>query len=214
MEKKVFKIKVLFISSLFQSKIRQYKNKIKSVMKKKEDKYFIFDNEKTINFKHILKVILSPLFDLLYKIILLFYNNKTNSKKYKISICAIFKNEAHNMKEWIEFHKIVGIQHFYMYNNFSEDNYIEVLKSYIEEGLVTLVEWPIELGQFPAYKNFYETYRGETNWVSFLDLDEFITPFTRKPFMNGLKIIKIILALFCIGKCLVLLEKLSMILKN
>lgn len=149
-------------------------------MKKKENRYFVFDREKEINFKHIIKVALSPIFDLIYEIILLLHNNKSRPKKYKISICAIFKNEAHNIKEWVEFHKIVGVEHFYMYNNFSDDNYLEVLKPYIEEGVVTLVEWPVEFGQFPAYKNFYENYRAETNWVSFLDLDEFITPFYKK----------------------------------
>ena len=30
-------------------------------------------------------------------------------KKYAMSICGIFKNEARFLKEWIEYHQLVGI---------------------------------------------------------------------------------------------------------
>lgn len=98
------------------------------------------------------------------------------NKKYKISICGIFKNEAPYLKEWIEYHEMIGIEHFYLYNNNSDDNYQEVLNTYVEKGLVTLIDWPYDQAQMKAYKNFYETYRHETQWVSFLDIDEFFCP--------------------------------------
>ena len=97
-------------------------------------------------------------------------------KKYRISICGIFKNEASFLKEWIEFHEMIGVEHFYLYNNKSEDSFLEVLQPYIDRGLVTLVNWPYDQAQIKAYKNFYETYRHETQWVSFLDIDEFFCP--------------------------------------
>ncbi len=34
-----------------------------------------------------------------------------------MSLCAIFKDEADYLREWIEFHRIVGVEHFYLYNN-------------------------------------------------------------------------------------------------
>jgi hypothetical protein len=147
---------------------------------KKENNYFIYDQSIAINFKFYIKLLLLFILDIVYKIILKLYNNKTKDKEYGVSICAIFKNEAHNMREWIEFHKIVGIEHFYLYNNFSNDNYLEVLDFYVNDGLVTLIEWPVEKGQFPAYQHFYENFRNSTNWVTFLDLDEFVTPFYKK----------------------------------
>ena len=97
-------------------------------------------------------------------------------KKYRISICGIFKNEASFLKEWIEFHEMIGVEHFYLYSNKSEDSFLEVLQPYIDRGLVTLVNWPYDQAQIKAYKNFYETYRHETQWVSFLDIDEFFCP--------------------------------------
>lgn len=97
-------------------------------------------------------------------------------KKYKISICAIFKDEEGFLKEWIEYHNMVGVDHFYLYNNNSSDNYHEVLANYVERGLVTLVDFPYDHAQMKAYKHFYDTYRKETQWVSFLDIDEFFVP--------------------------------------
>lgn len=98
------------------------------------------------------------------------------TKKYYISICAIFKNEAAFMQEWLEFHLLMGVNHFYLYNNNSNDDYFGILEPYIEKGIVTLVEWPDVPGQLSAYTHFYNTYRHEAQWISFLDLDEFICP--------------------------------------
>ena len=99
-------------------------------------------------------------------------------KTYNFSICAIFKNEDRFLKEWIEYHQIVGIEHFYLYNNGSTDNFREILQPYIEEGTVTLIDFPGEKMQFKAYADFYANYANKTQWVSFLDLDEFICPNT------------------------------------
>ena len=104
----------------------------------------------------------------------LFLRRPQYKKKYKIAICGIFKNEAPFLKEWIEFHEMIGVEHFYLYNNNSEDGFMQVLQPYIVRGLVTLTDWPYDQAQIKAYKHFYETYRNETQWVSFLDIDEFI----------------------------------------
>lgn len=97
-------------------------------------------------------------------------------KKYNVSICAIFKNEAQFIKEWLTYYEIVGINHFYLYNNNSDDNYKEIIQPFIDKGVVTLIDWPYPHAQIEAYKHFYETYRNETQWISFLDLDEFVVP--------------------------------------
>ncbi|MCZ2486953.1 glycosyltransferase family 92 protein [Aquirufa antheringensis] len=144
-------------------------------MRKKENNYFIFGPEVDYNFKFYVKVLLSYFLDFYFSVILNIINKTVSNKKYKISICTIFKNESHNFHEWVEYHRIIGIEHFYLYNNFSDDDYLEVLTPYIEEGLVTLINWPFPMGQFSAYENFYKNYYSDSSWIIFLDLDEFIT---------------------------------------
>ena len=142
-----------------------------------EDKFFVFDNPQPINWKYPIKIVLSKLLDPFYKLVMDLSGRKaTYDKKYRVSICAIFRDEAPYLREWIEFHKIVGVDHFYLYNNFSADDYQEVLRPYIENGDVTLTEWPYLQGQMSAYRDCIERYREETQWIGFIDIDEFVVP--------------------------------------
>lgn len=112
----------------------------------------------------------------IYKIVFQFVKPEMIKKKYYISICAIFKNEATYLEEWIEYHRIIGIDHFYLYNNFSQDDYSRILMPYIDEGIVTLTEWPVNQGQMSAYEDCADRFSRDTNWIAFIDLDEFIVP--------------------------------------
>jgi len=105
---------------------------------------------------------------------------------YDLSLCAIFRDEAPYLKEWIEFHRLVGFQHFYLYNHKSEDNYLEVLQPYIKKGIVELVNIspdnpydPIEDWnglQCSCYTETLNKSRGVSRWLAFLDTDEFLFP--------------------------------------
>lgn len=120
-------------------------------------------------------------------LLFLLHPTRPKEKEHTISICAIFKNEGPFLKEWIEYHLLIGIDHFYLYNNFSDDNYIEVLQPYIEKGIVTLIDWPIDGGQLPAYKHCYDNFKNETNWIAFIDLDEFICLSNENDIRNWIK---------------------------
>lgn len=108
--------------------------------------------------------------------IMLFGKKDKRKLKYEVSLCLIFNNEAPFLKEWIDYHLTVGVQHFYLYNNNSTDNYKTVIDSYIQKGIITLIDWPYQQAQMRAYQHCYENFRHETKWISFLDADEFICP--------------------------------------
>lgn len=137
-----------------------------------KNKYFVITSNKT----KIMKKLKTLCLLFLYKVLYIFPKVKVESKKYNVSICAIFKNEAKYLKEWIEFHKIIGIDHFYLYNNNSEDDYESVLKSYIQKGEVTLIPWSYNQQQIQCYKKCIEDYSHESKWIGFIDIDEFIIP--------------------------------------
>lgn len=104
----------------------------------------------------------------------LFGTHDRRQLKYRISLCLIFKDEAPFLKEWIDYHLAIGVDHFYLYNNNSTDNFREIVMPYIEKGIITLIDWPEQNSQFKCYKHCYDTFRNESNWISFLDADEFI----------------------------------------
>lgn len=106
----------------------------------------------------------------------LFCSKDNRKLKYGVSLCLIFKNEAPFLQEWINYHLIIGVDHFYLYNNNSTDNYLDILEKFIDKGVVTLIDFPYEHAQMEAYKHCYQNFRSESNWISFLDADEFVCP--------------------------------------
>ncbi len=97
-------------------------------------------------------------------------------RKYRISICCIFKDEASFLREWIEYHLMIGFDHIYLYDNNSTDNYLTVLRPYFDTGKITLTKWPKDFTQMEAYQECLTKYRTETQWLAWLDVDEFFVP--------------------------------------
>lgn len=143
---------------------------------KSENKYFIFDFPRERNLKELFKYIVIKLLNLAYHFILGINKPNESKKKYRIAICCIFKNEAPYLREWLTYHKVVGVEHVYLYNNNSTDDYLEVLKPFIEEKFVTLISWPYDQAQIAAYKDCITKHKTDANWLGFIDVDEFVTP--------------------------------------
>ena len=57
---------------------------------------------------------------------------------HKLSIGAIFCNEAPSLKEWLDHYINRNVDHFYLINDNSNDNFKEVLDPYIQKGYITL----------------------------------------------------------------------------
>lgn len=101
---------------------------------------------------------------------------------YELSICAMFQNEAPFLQEWIEYHLMLGVDHFYLYNNSSSDNYKEVLAPYLDANIVELKDWPSPTNldwtkyQKAAYNDCMDLCKNQTNWLAMIDIDEYIVP--------------------------------------
>ena len=67
-------------------------------------------------------------------------------KKHYLSVAAIFKNESLNLKEWIEHYLLHGVDHIYLINDNSSDEYEQILKPYIEKHIITLFK--SDVGKF------------------------------------------------------------------
>tara|TARA_R110000824_G_scaffold303001_2_gene490802 strand:- start:967 stop:1752 length:786 start_codon:yes stop_codon:yes gene_type:complete len=91
-----------------------------------------------------------------------------------LSIVACLKDERLNIKEWIDFHLGVGVEHFYIYDNGSSDGSTEVLHPYIESGQVTYSYNTMDMCQLACYYNALTAYRDQSTWMAFIDLDEFL----------------------------------------
>jgi glycosyltransferase involved in cell wall biosynthesis len=93
-----------------------------------------------------------------------------------LSCCAIVRNEARGILEWVAFHRLVGIEHFYIFDNGSTDDTAGLLQSRFAEDVVTLIPWPERPGQLTAYRHAIANFSGATEWCAFIDVDEFLFP--------------------------------------
>lgn len=146
-------------------------------MKLSENRYFIYEQYESSVGKECIRKFVAYSASLIGRSCMkVFHPCKKVNKKYHVAIGAIFKNEAPYLKEWVEFHRIVGVEHFYLYNNCSDDNYMDVLRPYINQGIVTLIEWPYQQAQIQCYADIINRFHNETEWLGFIDIDEFVIP--------------------------------------
>jgi hypothetical protein len=128
--------------------------------------------------------ILKRLYYTTWRASVIFENLISNKKRFEhnLAIAAIIKNEASYLKEWIEYHKFVGVDYFYIYDNYSTDSTKNVLQPYIDAGKVKYTLFPDKGGfhtlvvQREAYNDAINRYKKSTKWLALIDVDEFIVP--------------------------------------
>lgn len=97
---------------------------------------------------------------------------------YYFSVGAIFKNEAMVIKEWIEHNKLHGVDHLYLVDDFSTDNYLEIVQPYIDSGYVTLHKnnygEKVTGRQVTIGEIYFKPIVKDSKWFAIFDIDEFI----------------------------------------
>ncbi len=109
-------------------------------------------------------------------------------KKYFLSTVSVFKNENEYFHEWLEYHLMMGVDHFYLYDQDGGLDAMELLRPYEQAGLVTRHPWTHFDGtkydrttrfwerdkSHIAYAHCAKNYRYESQWIQKLDIDEFL----------------------------------------
>ena len=65
--------------------------------------------------------------------------------KYKLSLVLIIRDEAEYIKEWIEYHRLAGAEHFYIYDDESSDGLCDRIKDYTEKGLLHIFHGQMQI---------------------------------------------------------------------
>ena len=99
-----------------------------------------------------------------------------------LGACTIYRDAASYLAEWIEFHRLVGVERFFLYDNGSTDDHRDVLAPYVDEGIVVVHDWPMPFrgrrGSGGALQRAFDhclaAHREDARWIAFLDIDEFL----------------------------------------
>jgi hypothetical protein len=108
----------------------------------------------------------------------LFSRFKTTNKKesFYLTVCCIVKDENEYLKEWMEYHLKIGVQHFYIYDNESKISVSETLSKIGLLQFATVIMVYGKAKQVRAYNDCLIRNRNCSQWTGFIDIDEFIVP--------------------------------------
>jgi len=84
----------------------------------------------------------------------------------KVALVCIAKNEDVYINEWISYHRKLGFDHIFIYEN----DWV----SGINLPYVTTIQFPGRSRQFASYNDFINKHKQEFDYVAFFDCDEFL----------------------------------------
>jgi hypothetical protein len=116
-------------------------------------------------------------------------------KRAYLAASTIYRDDAEYLPEWIEFHRLVGVERFFLYDNGSTDDHRDVLAPYVGEGTVTVQDWAQPfmredgrtIASTGAFEHCVGAHREDARWIAFLDVDEFLFSPTGAPLPEVLR---------------------------
>ena len=102
--------------------------------------------------------------------------NKSTKEHYYLALCCIVKDENAYLEEWITYHRKIGVDHFFIYDNESKISVAETLKNLGLSAYATVIKVHGRAKQVRAYNDCLIRQRKSSQWIGFIDADEFIVP--------------------------------------
>jgi hypothetical protein len=101
----------------------------------------------------------------------------------KAVLCLFVKNEVFDLPEWLVHHLSLGFDRVIVYDNMSTDGTSELIARLTDVLPIEHIAWPDDAKpvsgltkQGAAYTDCIERHRGDSEWLCFLDSDEFLIP--------------------------------------
>ena len=107
------------------------------------------------------------------------------TQENNLAVVLICRDVADYIDEWIRYHELAGVRHFYIYDNGSVDNTAAKASAHHrEETYVKVHPWQLNMAvedwvlcpQVSAYVHATMCYGPRHRWMAFIDIDEFIVP--------------------------------------
>lgn len=95
-----------------------------------------------------------------------------------LGLTTIQRNRGPWLVEWLAFHHLVGFRRFYFYPHLCSDDTLKTLHRLKDKFNITTLTVPPKGSepQLQCYRNAYQQFSHEIDWMAFLDGDEFLFP--------------------------------------
>ena len=110
-------------------------------------------------------------------------------RRYSLAACTMLRNMDHFLPEWITFHRYVGVQHFFLYDNEPEETSTlrHTLRKEIIQGVVTVIPWTHKAEGQKTYLEVQIAHENDcmwrnryrAKWMMKIDVDEFVQPMNK-----------------------------------
>ena len=95
----------------------------------------------------------------------------------KLAVTTIQRNRGPWIVEWLAFHMLVGFNQFHVYAHKTHDGMTETLLRLSRHYPITVHAIDMDHApQLQAYQHAYNTYGDQSDWMAFIDGDEFLFP--------------------------------------
>ena len=96
------------------------------------------------------------------------------SKKNYLTLGAIVRNEAHYVREWLAHYRVVGFEKFVIVLHRCSDDTERQIRSLPFAADITIEHCGTSAPQVGCYNKLCNDYKSKTEWMAFLDADEFL----------------------------------------
>lgn len=93
---------------------------------------------------------------------------------YKLSCVLLIRDENEYLPEWLEWHIGQGVEHFYIYDDGRGSSVLDAIGDYAELCTVRDAKRYQYHLQFEVYIDALRRFGNETEWMAFIDADEFL----------------------------------------
>lgn len=103
-----------------------------------------------------------------------FHKKDETKPMYTLCVIASFKNNMYRLKEWLQHHLWQGVEHFYLIDEGSVDDYWTEIEGYIKNKIVTIDM----IGEVTKPKDkrdvAFQRYKNKSTWFAVIDTNTFL----------------------------------------
>lgn len=97
------------------------------------------------------------------------------SPRFTLAVCAVIGDDGPFLREWLEFHRLVGVEHFFLYHSDPGEQTLQILAEYSNAGEATVARRPGTAGSAAdTFNHFLRSHGREAEWIAFLEGDDFL----------------------------------------